>query len=144
MFDNPQEELRRLQSRLLEEEDRKEPEESEEWMEAVEMDPPVLEEDWLADARRMLEEEPAMERGAEFDKTRVYPGVEDAEPRIRNYANGYGKIQNRDRADLNLEEYSDRVYEAPREKGLRGLVILACLETLGIVAVVAYWFLVLL
>ena len=34
--------------------------------------------------------------------------------------------------------------EAPKTKGIRGLVILAVLETLGIVGVVAYWLLVLL
>lgn len=136
MFDNPQEELRRLQNRLLEEEENREaPEETEEQME---VESPAFEEDWLEDARRFLEEEPAAARPG-FDETRVYATGEDAEPRIRNYANGYGKVQNRDRADLDLEEYSDRVYEAPREKGLWGLVILACLETLGIVAVVAYW-----
>ena len=34
--------------------------------------------------------------------------------------------------------------EVPKTKGIRGLVILAVLETLGIVGVVAYWLLVLL
>ena len=36
------------------------------------------------------------------------------------------------------------VQEVPKNKGIRGLVILAALETLGIVAVAAYWILVLL
>ena len=36
------------------------------------------------------------------------------------------------------------VQEVPKTKGIRGLVILAVLETLGIVGVVAYWLLVIL
>ncbi len=36
------------------------------------------------------------------------------------------------------------VQEVKKEKGIRGLVILAVLETLGIVGVVAYWLLVML
>lgn len=36
------------------------------------------------------------------------------------------------------------VQEVPREKGIRDLVVLAVLETLGIVGVVAYWLLVIL
>ena len=36
------------------------------------------------------------------------------------------------------------VQQVPKTKGIRGLVVLAVLETLGIVAVAAYWVLVLL
>ena len=110
MFDDPKEELRRLQQRLLAEEDREEPESDEDWLE----DAPCDEE----------EEEPE-------------------EPPVRNYANGYGKARNRDRADLDLEDYSEEVYHAPREKGVGGLVALACLELLGIAALAFYWFLML-
>lgn len=39
---------------------------------------------------------------------------------------------------------TDEPRKAPKEKGIRGLVILAVLETLGIVGVVAYWLLVIL
>ena len=75
---------------------------------------------------------------------------EDPEPMVyRNFANGYGRrqsapVRNRDRFDRDLEEYSDQVHDEPREKGVRGLVILACLELLGIAAVIVYWLLFLL
>lgn len=127
MFDDPKEELRRLESRLLEEEEREEPEETDSG------------EDWLAEAHRLLGEDAGADDEEAPGSIRVH-----GEPAVRNFANGYGRVRNTDRADLDMEEYSDQIYDAPREKGLRGLIILACLETLGIVAVMAYWFLVLL
>ena len=65
------------------------------------------------------------------------------EPKYRNYSNGYGRAQavtayNTDNTDAKLDEYSDEVYEAPREK-LTGLLVTAAVELLGIVAVLAYW-----
>ena len=118
MFDDPKEELRRLQQRLLEEEDREEP------------DP---DEDWLADAQEFLGDDPDDEEEEEPE-----------EPPVRNYANGYGRARNRDRADLELEDYSEEVYRGPRKKGTGCLVTLLCLELLGIAALAAYWYLVLL
>lgn len=133
MFDDPKEALRRLEQRLLAEEDRKGPEE------------PEFEEDWLedelAEAHRLLGDDPD---GDDDDDSYPAAPTRRQGSGVRNYANGYGAARNTDPADLNMEEYSDRVYRAPREKGVGGLVLLACLETLGIVALVAYWLVVLL
>ena len=97
--------------------------------------------DELEEARRLLGDEMPDDEEEED---------EDPEPMVyRNFANGYGRrqsvpVRNRDRFDRDLEEYSDQVHDEPREKGVRGLVILACLELLGIAAVIVYWLLFLL
>ena len=52
--------------------------------------------------------------------------------------------RNTDPADVDMVGYSDEIHDEPKKKGVRGLVILACLELLGIAAVAAYWLLVLL
>lgn len=116
MFDDPKEELRRLQQRLLEEEDREEP------------DPDA---DWLANAQDFLGDDPDDEE----EEPEAIP--------VRYYANGYGKARNRDKADLDLEEYSEAVYRAPGKRGTGCLVTVICLELLGIAAVALYWYLVL-
>jgi hypothetical protein len=73
-------------------------------------------------------------------KNQSYP----ADPEIRNYANGYGQKVTHDTTRLgNLMNYDGEEFE-PRRKGVRGLIILATLEILGILGVVAYWMLVLL
>ena len=94
MFDDPNQELERLERQLREEE-------AEEWLDRE-----------LAEARRLLDED-APECAA----------------------------ANTDRVDVDLESYSDALEQpdAPKEKGIRGLVILACLETAAIVAVILYW-----
>ena len=54
-------------------------------------------------------------------------------------------VTNNDRLDVDLDAYSDDVFEQPpKEKGIRGLVILACLEALAIAAVILYWLVMLL
>lgn len=128
MFDDPQKELQRLEKLLLEEE----PEE------------PTWEVAW-ENADEELDEIRALLDGKDpdMDQTRVYGAVTQT-PSVRNYANGYGASRNTDPADVDLDAYSDRVYDEPQEKSNRGLVILAVLETLGIAALVAYWVLVLL
>ena len=50
-------------------------------------------------------------------------------PQIRNYANNYGKNTG------NSKKNEKKV----KQKGIKGLVVLAILETLGIVGLVAYW-----
>ena len=131
MFDDPRKELRRLEEQLLAEEDPG-PDVPED---TLRMD------DELEEARRLLGAEMPEDEEAED---------EDPEPMVyRNFANGYGRrqsvpVRNRDRFDRDLEEYSDQVHDEPREKGVRGLVILACLELLGIAAVIVYWLLFLL
>lgn len=71
---------------------------------------------------------------------------------VRNYANGYGS-QPRQSAPRryqtggpaayggNLDEEQPRAAAPAKEKGIRGLVILACAECLGIVGVVLWWML---
>ena len=126
MFDDPRKELRRLEEQLLAEEDPG-PDVPED---TLRMD------DELEEARRLLGDEMPDDEEEED---------EDPEPMVyRNFANGYGRrqsvpVRNRDRFDRDLEEYSDQVHDEPREKGVRGLVILACLELLGIAAVIVYW-----
>lgn len=112
MFDDPQKELQRLEQLLLDEEAERPVEDSHSWDDDLDLD----------EIRALLDD-----RDEDMDQTRVYGAV-------RNYANGYGAPRNRDAADVNLEQYSDRVYDEPREKSNRGLVILAVLETLGIAA----------
>ena len=126
MFDDPRKELRRLEEQLLAEEDPG-PDVPEDtlWLD-----------DELEEARRLLGDETPDDEEEED---------EDPEPMVyRNFANGYGRrqsapVRNRDRFDRDLEEYSDQVHDEPREKGVRGLVILACLELLGILGILGWW-----
>ena len=77
-------------------------------------------------------------------KTAPRKPAEPQEPVIRNYANGYGRKSEFETGPLgNLMNYDREEFEPPK-KGVRGLLILAALETLGIAGVVAYWLLVLL
>ena len=123
MFDDTKKELQRLSRQLLEEETVPEAEEAEE----------LSYDEWLdreiAQAKAMLDDVPEKE-----------PEV------VRNYANEYGKNIPQPRAAIvETEYYSDELKEeAPvKEKGVGGLVALAWLLTAGIVAVAAYWVLVL-
>ena len=81
------------------------------------MEEALLEEDdnWLADAKALLD--------ADFD---------DSAPQA--------SVRNNDRLDVDLDDYSQDVYEQPpKEKGVGGLVFLAILESLGIAAIILYW-----
>lgn len=145
MFDDPRKELKRLQDELLaaEEED------------AVEDD--------LSDIADLLEEYTAEDEDYEACFEENYEDEYD-QPQYRNYANGYGaKVRNYANGygqgtarsaprsvpeEQPLDEdsvlYRDDYLESrkkPKEKGVRGLVILACLETLGILAVLVRWIL---
>ena len=65
----------------------------------------------------------------------------------RNPAGAQAGVPNRrpaTQAAVHAHPKPQPVQEVPKTKGIRGLVILAILETLGIVGVVAYWLLVLL
>ena len=110
--------------------------------EAQELEKQLLEdEEWfrreLDTAKMMIGDLPANKIKP---KNQTYP----VDPEIRNYANGYGKKVTRDTTHLgNLMDYDGEQFE-PRKKGVRGLIILAGLETLGILGVVAYWLLVIL
>ena len=127
MFDDPKKELNRLQRQLLAEE---EPEQEADFYEEY-----LDEEDWLdqeiAEAKAMVGYE------------------EEEEPPVRNFANGYGRnvphqparyenTPSRPAYRGHVNTYEEEIPEEP-EENLRGLVILAWLLTLGIVAVAAYW-----
>ena len=83
-------------------------------------------EDWfqkeLDSAKRMIGQEP--ERKAA-----------PAAP-VRNYANNYGKQPVRKAYVPNVPAIEEK---EPPKKGVRGLVILASLELLGIFAILGYW-----
>jgi hypothetical protein len=122
MFDDPKKELQRLQQELLAEEENTEP------------DFPV-EDDWL---------------DRELAEAKALSGYQEpAQPPVRNYANGYGTGQPAykapgEEADPELDTYSDEEPVVEQEKSVKGFVILACLEALGIVGIIVYWLLVLL
>ncbi len=78
--------------------------------------------DMLADAHRLLGDE---EEEDEPSPVRPAPG----------------RTRNRDRSDTDLEDYSRRVHDGPKKKGVAGLVFLLCLELMGIAALAAYWLL---
>ena len=124
IFDDPKKELNRLQRQLLEEDA---PEQ-----EAAFIEEYLDEEDWLD------------EEIAEAKALLGYEEEEDGIP-VRNYANGYGRNLSRPVSQSSrpayrghVNDYEEEIPEEP-EENLRGLVILACLLALGIVAVAAYW-----
>ena len=65
--------------------------------------------------------------------------LEEARELLREDA-PQASVRNNDRLDVDLEDYSQDVYEQPpKEKGVGGLVFLAILESLGIAAIIVYW-----
>ena len=110
MFEDPKKELQRLQEKLLEEEA---------WFDKE-----------LEAAKAMIGDAPKKPapKPQSGQKTRK------PDPKVRNYANGYGEK----RPPVRNTEM------AKTRKGIGGLVVLALLETAGIVGVVAYWMLFLL
>ena len=139
MFRDTKEELRRLEEELLAAE-----------REASEM----------ARADRLLEEFLAEEDDyddSEEDFMQDYPaGLVAGQNGYRNYSNNYGQtpqnygqpqygqpqtpppVYNTDWTDEDLEDYSDEVYEEPKDD-LRGLVVLAMFLLAGILGVLAFW-----
>ena len=140
MFRDTKEELRRLEEELLAAE-----------REASEM----------ARADRLLEEFLAEEDDyddSEEDFMQDYPaGLVAGQNGYRNYSNNYGQtpqnygqnpnygrpqtpppVYNTDWTDEDLEDYSDEVYEQPKDD-LRGLVVLAMFLLAGILGVLAFW-----
>ena len=133
MFDDPKKELQRLQDELLAAEE-------EQW-------------DDLSDIQDLLddyEEEDSIDALlAEFG------GAQEEESHCQNYANGYGKRSGRqavyEEEEPELEEDAVVYRQDPRqakkakkekkqkEKGVGGLIFLAILETLGILAIAAWW-----
>ena len=65
---------------------------------------------------------------------------EESEETYYNYSNRYGKVRayNNDRADNDLDAYSDAVYEGKRDKGLGCLTLLAVMLLVAIVFVLGW------
>ena len=119
MFDDPKKELQRLEKQLLKEEE-------EEWLDQQ-----------LQEAHAMLGDTPAQE---DMDATRVFRPVTQEAP-VRNFANGYG---GQPQAPVRQVPVQRTPEPQPKQKGLGGLVVLACLELLGIAAIIGYWVLMIL
>lgn len=124
MFDDPKKELRRLEQELLAAEYEEEPESQEE---AYASGFAFEEDDWLQEAKALI-------------------GEEEDIP-IRNHANGYGTRPRNYAVDFDRTVYDDEEMDEdkavfadePKSKGIGGLVLLALLEVLGIVAIVLWW-----
>lgn len=119
MFDDPKKELRRMEQELLAAEYEEEPEPD--FGDEFELE----EGDWLQEAKALI-------------------GDEEEIP-IRNHANGYGTRNyavDFDRTvydDEEMDEDKALFAEETKSKGIGGLVVLALLEVLGIVAIVLWW-----
>ena len=112
MFDDPKKELQELEGQLLAAEDA--PEKSDETYESI------------------LEEYAPRENPDSA-------AVSTDEPLIRNFANGYGRAVPNEPLGTDGDEILAEDEPAPAQKGVKGLVILACLECLGIAAIAVYW-----
>ena len=121
MFDDPKKELQELEDQLLA---------AERNNETAELDSEQFEE---------LYDEILEEFGPN-EESYVAP-MPPSDPPIRNFANGYGKAP----AYQPLGNDGDEILrdDEPVEtaKGIRWLVILACLESMAIAGLAAYWFL---
>ena len=83
-----------------------------------------------------VEEPVAEEIPQEAPAAPVYPPVDAFDQ--ENAAKAAAKIRNV-HADEVINDYTDGVKVSKKEKGIAGLVVTLCIECLGIAAVVAYW-----
>ncbi len=114
MFNDTQQQLRRLEEALLAEE-------------PAPQDPELLDEEQLD---RLLEDQAPAKGGV------IYQNFSNGYGRsLRNFASGY-RAYNSDRADLELDDYSRQVQQGSSNN--KGLVRLACCLGAGIVAVLVY------
>lgn len=135
MFDDPKRELQRLEEELLAEEAEENPDQEEEPAPEDEFDP-FFDDDALNDAlygsdQGWLEDVDALLQ----------------EPEVRNHANGYGTRRSNPAVDFPKTVYADEDLDEsqavfddrPKPKGVGGLVFLAILEVIGILAVLLWW-----
>ena len=115
MFDNPKKELQELEGQLLAAENA---EENQDNFEEI--------------YNGILEEYGPRENPGSAS-------VSTDDPPIRNFANGYGRAVQNQPLGTDGDEILDDAAPAPAQKGVRGLVVLACLECLGIAAIAVYW-----
>ena len=118
MFDDPKKDLKRLEQQLLAEEAKEDPaedlfEEEEDWLDVQ-----------LREAHALLDG-PAVRRSEPEDVFRFLE--EDVQENT-------AAVSGKSRPASPKEERKKR-----KEKGVGGLVFLACLETLGIIAVLLWW-----
>ena len=87
----------------------------------------------------LLEDEPAQESAKEEPAFLEEPSGDTDE--YKNFANDYGNVilYNADTSDLDLEEFSEEVYE-PTMKKRPNLLLVAFLLLVGIFLVLAWWF----
>ena len=120
MFDDPRSELKRLEQRLLEDEDS--------WLDKE-----------LEEARQLLDDKDYYrEPERDLESTQVFH--RDQMP-VRNYANNYGKGVNYHHSMIYdfEEEYRDQQEPERKHESNRGLKILALTETAAILAIIGYW-----
>ena len=137
MFDDPKKELQRLQQQLLEEEDYEEYLTEEEWLERE-----------IAEAKALSgyqepQEAPVRNYANGYGAAPAQPAYD---PNRRSHLSGRSGYNQQQRAAYrpNVRDYSEESIPEETEKGIGGLVFLAVMLTLGIVAVAGYWVLVLL
>ena len=121
MFDDPKKELQRLQEQLLAQEEESAPEEA---------FPEADFDEELDDIIRLISDEKK-------------PPQVSRETAYRNFANNYGQEPEVEEEEESAALYCDEIEDEPqpkkKEKGIGGLVFLAVLETLGILAITAWW-----
>ena len=121
MFDNPEKELERLEEELLAAEDKDDDFER-----------------FYAEIYGEFGAAPAAEEAPQEQ-------IDQPRQEGRNYANGYGTRPEKPvtRREETAEDYEDTdsrsVPVRKKKKGNGGLVLLACLECLGIIGVVLWW-----
>ena len=135
MFDDPRKNLHWMEQELLAEEEPEQPDEIYDTFSGEFQEPyGQYDDDALMDLVDELIEEEA------------------PEPPVRNFANGYGRRRN-PAVDFSRTVYADEEFDesaavlvgeppkkkAKKKKGIKGLVLLAFLEILGILAIIGWW-----
>lgn len=114
MFDDPRKDLKWLEQQLL----------------AAEQDQEESDEDWLEEEQDWLD--------LELQEARALLG--DTPPRRSKPEDVFQFLEEDDEDDgIPSRPVSRKKRNIRKEKGIRGLVVLACLETAGILAVLLWW-----
>ena len=123
MFDDPREELKKLEQQLLAGEDQQTQNREEDWFEKE-----------LQEAKALIGE----------PRRPAAPQSKQVPQDVRNYANNYGKsVRGSGTVNLSKDTFKDEVLEKPKNTSIKVLTVIAILEALGILGLAAYWLLVL-
>ena len=128
MFKDTDEALARLEAELLREEEYEKEYDEEEYEE--------YDDTFEEEAEELPPENPStLSADLLYDDTRPAAG-----PVVyQNFSNNYGHVYNSDVSDEDLDAYSEEVLQADEEKNhSTALLLLACVLSLGIVAVLLY------